>query len=40
MTPLPKYTATSYFTVNWSGTDNLAGVNNYDLQCEETAAPG
>ena len=32
MTPLPKYTATSYFTVNWSGTDNLAGVNNYDLQ--------
>ncbi len=32
MTPLPPFTATPYFTVNWTGTDNLAGVNNYDLQ--------
>lgn len=32
MTPLPQFTTTPYFTVNWSGSDNLSGVKSYDLQ--------
>jgi len=32
MTPLPQYTATDFITLNWSGSDNLSGVKNYDLQ--------
>ena len=32
MTPLPNTRQRTYFTMNWSGTDNLSGVNNYDLQ--------
>jgi hypothetical protein len=32
MTPLPQFTTSPNFTVNWSGNDNLSGVRNYDLQ--------
>jgi hypothetical protein len=32
MTPLPEFTTSTFFTLNWSGADNLSGVKNYDLQ--------
>jgi chitodextrinase len=33
--PLPEFTLTEVFIVNWSGTDNLSGIANYDVQWRE-----
>jgi hypothetical protein len=33
--PLPETTAASFFTLSWSGTDNLSGVAHYDVQWRE-----
>lgn len=30
--PLPPYTATPTFSITWSGTDNLSGIDYYNLQ--------
>ena len=32
MTPLPQFTTSNNFIVSWSGSDNLSGIANYDLQ--------
>lgn len=32
---LPEYTVTPSFTISWSGTDNLSGIANYDVQFRE-----
>lgn len=33
--PLREYTFTSSFTVQWTGTDNLSGIDTYDVQWRE-----
>jgi hypothetical protein len=33
--PLPPTTGSQFFTLSWSGTDNLSGVANYDVQWRE-----
>jgi hypothetical protein len=35
VTPLPPTTASQFFTLSWSGTDNLSGVGHFDVQWRE-----
>jgi RHS repeat-associated protein len=37
VTPLPATVGSSSFVVNWSGTDNNAGINSYDVQVRDGA---
>ncbi|MCL4828804.1 MAG: fibronectin type III domain-containing protein [Caldilinea sp.] len=37
--PLPPYTATPTFLITWSGTDNLSGIDYYNLQMTKNGGP-
>ncbi len=37
--PLPEYTHANNFFLTWGGTDNLSGINNYDVQYKVADGP-